>query len=111
MNPTPRQLQILRYVHGYTEYQRYAPTQDEIAGALGISKPTVFEHLYTMRDRGVIDFERFKARSIKVTKQGIKELGSATSESSCCPTCGRELTERTNGTGRTPNASLRAKAG
>ncbi|MCB9857469.1 MAG: transcriptional repressor LexA [Phycisphaerales bacterium] len=61
---TPRQTEILTYVRDYQHKHGYSPTYDEIAEVLGISKVTVFEHLTTLEERGLLRREKHKARSL-----------------------------------------------
>lgn len=61
---TPRQTEILTYVRDYQYKHGYSPTYDEIADELGISKVTVFEHLSTLEEKGLLRREKHKARSL-----------------------------------------------
>ena len=61
---TPRQSQILTYVRDYIRENGYSPTLQEIGDHLDISKVTVFEHLTTLEDRGLVQRDRHKARSL-----------------------------------------------
>jgi len=61
---TPRQSQILTYVRDYIRENGYSPTLQEIGDHLDISKVTVFEHLTTLEERGLIERDRHKARSL-----------------------------------------------
>jgi len=64
---TRRQHELLKYI---VEYQRthegLAPTLGEMAGNLGVSKVTVFEHLATLKSKGAITTERRRSRSVQV---------------------------------------------
>jgi repressor LexA len=61
---TPRQAEILTFVRNYIHKNGYSPTYEEIAGEFDISKVTVFEHLSTLADRGLVSREKHKARSL-----------------------------------------------
>lgn len=61
---TPRQSQILTYARDYTREHGYSPTLQELGDHLGISKVTVFEHLTTLEDRGLVVRDKHKARSL-----------------------------------------------
>ncbi len=61
---TPRQTEILTFVRDYQHRHGYSPTYDEIADTLGISKVTVFEHLSTLEEKGLLRREKHKARSL-----------------------------------------------
>ena len=61
---TPRQAEILTFVRNYTHRNGYSPTYEEIAQEFDISKVTVFEHLTTLAERGLVSREKHKARSL-----------------------------------------------
>lgn len=63
---TPRQTEILTYVRDYVHRLGYSPTYEEIADEFGISKVTVFEHLGTLEERGLLRREKHKARSLRL---------------------------------------------
>jgi repressor LexA len=63
---TPRQAEILTFVRDYIHKHGYSPTYEEIAGEFDISKVTVFEHLATLQNRGLVYREKHKARSLKL---------------------------------------------
>lgn len=73
MSLTPRQLDILRYVAEYRKRRRIAPTFQEIADHLGISKVTVFEHVRALEKRGVVRTEKFLSRSIEIVDESVLE--------------------------------------
>ncbi|MGB2938539.1 MAG: transcriptional repressor LexA [Phycisphaerae bacterium] len=68
-NLTPRQLDIVRFIHDYTVEHEYAPTMQEIADHLGVSRPTVFEHLGALEKKDVIRREPTLARSISLVPE------------------------------------------
>ncbi|MCX5685373.1 MAG: MarR family transcriptional regulator [Planctomycetota bacterium] len=51
MNLTPRQLDIVKFIRTYAAEHEYAPTMQEIADHLGVSRPTVFEHIEALVSR------------------------------------------------------------
>ncbi|HVP12767.1 MAG TPA: transcriptional repressor LexA [Phycisphaerae bacterium] len=63
---TPRQAEILTFVRDYIHKYGYSPTYEEIAGEFDISKVTVFEHLTTLEERGLVYHEKHKARSLQL---------------------------------------------
>ncbi len=67
---TPRQIEVLRHVACFCDRQRYSPTMAELAGALGLSRSTVFEHLGELQRKGLLSTSAGKARSLKVTSRG-----------------------------------------
>jgi len=82
---TPRQAEILTYVRDYTHKNGYSPTYDEIAARFGISKVTVFEHLTTLEERGLVHREKHKARSLRLASH----LQLPDDRPTCLPLVGR----------------------
>jgi repressor LexA len=64
---TPRQMEILTCIRDSHRSQGYAPTMQELADDLGISKVTVFEHVEALIARGQLRRARYKARSLELT--------------------------------------------
>lgn len=64
---TPRQLEILTLVRDGRRNFGYSPTLQEIADDLGISKITVFEHVETLIEKGLLTRRSNKARSLALT--------------------------------------------
>jgi len=64
MNLTPRQLEIVRFIRDYVAEHDYAPTYQEIADHLGVSRPTVFEHIEALQAKGALRRERTRSRAI-----------------------------------------------
>ena len=67
MNITPKQLDILRRVRDHRARVGYAPTMQEIADELGVSKVTVFEHVEALIEKGLVERQANKARSLVVS--------------------------------------------
>ena len=63
MNLTPRQLEIVKFIRTYIAEHEYAPTMQEIADHLGVSKPTVFEHIEALEARGAITRQPARSRA------------------------------------------------
>ena len=82
---TPRQTEILTFVRDYSHRHGYSPTYDEIAEQFGISKVTVFEHLSTLEQRGLLRREKHKARSLLLADH----LELPDEKPSCLPLVGR----------------------
>jgi len=61
---TPRQAAILTFVRDYQHRNGYSPTYEEIAAEFGITKVTVFEHLTSLEERGLLSRDKHKARSL-----------------------------------------------
>jgi|TARA_B100001750_G_scaffold199622_1_gene173343 repressor LexA len=64
---TKRQKEIVDYLRGYISRYGYAPTFDEIASSFGFtSKGTVYKHIRALKEKGVIQHQWNKARSIEL---------------------------------------------
>jgi hypothetical protein len=66
MNYTPKQLQIIQLIKSFTLEKGYSPTLKEIAGKIGVSSVTVFEHLTALERKGAIKRRRHEARSVEL---------------------------------------------
>jgi len=65
---TPRQLEVLRFVEDYQGRSGCAPTLQEIATRLRLSKITVLAHLRNLEKGRVIKRSRYRRRAIEVLK-------------------------------------------
>ena len=63
---TPRQLEVLRYVEDYSARQGVAPTLQELANHLGVSKVTALSHLRCLEKDRHIKRGYYRRRSIRV---------------------------------------------
>jgi len=63
-NLTPRQHQIVRFIQDYWVDHEYAPTMQEIADHLGVSRPTVFEHIEALEKKKVLTRKPTLARGV-----------------------------------------------
>jgi repressor LexA len=66
-NLTPNQIRVAGFIRDFIEDREYAPTLDEIAEGLGITKPTVQQYLAALEEKEVIRRERYAHRSIEIT--------------------------------------------
>lgn len=64
---TPRQIDVLTCIRDGRRANGYAPTLQEIADVLGISKITVFEHVETLIQKKLLKRRSNKARSLELT--------------------------------------------
>jgi repressor LexA len=64
---TPKQLRVLIFIRDYTHERGYAPTMQELADELGVSKVTVFEHIAALQRKGYLKRSRHKARSLQLS--------------------------------------------
>lgn len=74
MNLTPKQLEIVKFIVDYRERRGLAPTLEEIARELGVSKITVYEHVAQLERKGAITKQKYQSRSIQVTQSLVQEL-------------------------------------
>ena len=67
LNLTPRQMEILRFIHNYRDRFGYSPTMQEIGDHLHLTKVTVFEHVGALERKGALTRgAKHKARSLQV---------------------------------------------
>ena len=78
---TPRQLKVLSEVSELERKNCYLPTIGEVAGELGVSRTTVFEHIGALRKKGLIAKTTGKARSLKLTASANRLLESIRQQS------------------------------
>ncbi len=82
--PTPRQLDILRFVHAFTTERGHPPALREIGKRFGIGSTNgVNDHLHALERKGLVVRYDYLTRSVRVTGEGLRMLGVET-----CPTCG-----------------------
>jgi repressor LexA len=63
---TEKQIRVLRYFRDYRRDKGIAPTLDEAAQALGVSKITIHEHLNQLSRKGAIHRDRARARAVAI---------------------------------------------
>ena len=71
---TPKQIEVLRCIADFRSSRRYSATIAEIAGRLGVSRPTVFEHIATLREKGLLADSLGKARSLLLSPRAQRLL-------------------------------------
>jgi repressor LexA len=89
MNLTPRQLEIVKFIRTYAAEHEYAPTMQEIADHLGVSRPTVFEHIEALEARGAITRQRTKSRAIELVPELLSHPHEVRIEGFQLPLVGR----------------------
>lgn len=73
---TTKQLNVLQSVYSLMQNLGYPPSVREIASHAGLASPsTVHGHLNRLEDKGFIDRDPVKNRTIEVTQQGLNVLG------------------------------------
>lgn len=63
---TEKQIRVLRFFRDYRRERGIAPTLDEAAQALGVSKITIHEHLNQLTRKGAIHRDKAKARAVAI---------------------------------------------
>ena len=63
---TEKQIRVLRYFRDYRRDKGIAPTLEEAAQSLGVSKITIHEHLNQLSRKGAIHRDRAKARAVAI---------------------------------------------
>ncbi|GAB4142291.1 MAG: transcriptional repressor LexA [Planctomycetota bacterium] len=76
---TEKQIRVLRYFRDYRRENGIAPTLDEAARALGVSKITIHEHLKQLTTKGAIHRDRAKARAVAILHDPDEEEAVASS--------------------------------
>jgi len=76
MNLTPKQLEIVQFIVDYREKKGLAPTLEEIARELGVSKITIYEHVAQLEKKGAITKQKYQSRSLTVAPALVAELKS-----------------------------------
>jgi len=69
MNLTPRQHEIVEFIRDYVAENDYAPTMREMADHLGVSRPTVFEHIEALEARGALSRQALRSRGIELAPE------------------------------------------
>ena len=87
---TEKQIRVLRYFRDYRREKGIAPTLDEAAQALGVSKITIHEHLNQLTKKGAIHRDRAKARAVAILHDpDAAESTAVASEVPTLPLVGR----------------------
>ena len=76
MNLTRRQHEIVEFIRDYVAAEGYAPTMQEIADHLGVSRPTVFEHIEALQAKGALTREALRSRAIELAPELAARPGS-----------------------------------
>jgi len=63
---TPREKEVLNFVHKYFDKHEFAPTYQEIANGVGIAQPYVSRLVQRLAERGLIAKTTRKSRSVKL---------------------------------------------
>ena len=85
---TQKQLRVLRYFRDYRREQGIAPTLEEAAAALGVSKITVYEHLNQLVKKGAVYRDKAKARAVAILHDPDVPDGATEHEEASLPLLG-----------------------
>ncbi|MEB2279703.1 helix-turn-helix domain-containing protein [Lysinibacillus xylanilyticus] len=70
-----RKKQIIQFIHDFRQQNTYAPTVREIAEGVSLSSvSTVQRHLINLVEKGYIEMEQQKPRTIRLTEMAKEEL-------------------------------------
>lgn len=71
-----KQLNVLQSIYDLLKENGYPPTVREIGDRLGLSSPsTVHGHLDRLSDKGLLDRDSSKTRTLEITPLGLEALG------------------------------------
>ena len=71
---TEKQIRVLRYFRDFRREKGIAPTLDEAARALGVSKITIHEHPKQLSRQGAVYRDRAKARAVAIQAQVLSRV-------------------------------------
>lgn len=74
---TPRQLEVLTQIEAFQNSRCYSATMGELAAALSVSRPTVFEHIAALREKNMIAQSNGRARCLRLTAYGKRLIDTA----------------------------------
>jgi repressor LexA len=74
INLTPKQLRILEVIRDKRHQKGYAPTMQEIATEIGVTKVTIFEHIEALLKKGALRRDPHKARSLAVVEDALQMM-------------------------------------
>jgi SOS-response transcriptional repressor LexA len=76
---TPRQLDILQWIDGFSDTHGYAPTYKQIGHHYGWRSPQAASttHLQSLRRKGLVEWEKGQARTLRLTPLGKSLSGGA----------------------------------
>ncbi len=83
---TPKQLAVLEEISDFSSSRCYSATIAELSANLNVSRPTVFEHIAALREKGLLTPSDGRVRSLRLTAQGKRLLESAAEQGCFCET-------------------------
>ena len=74
---TPRQLEVVRFVHEFKQENKVSPTYREIGSGCSMATPTAYEMVGKLCLRGVLIRDYHRARTIEISRAMSKQLASS----------------------------------
>lgn len=71
---TPKQFDVLRAAAEFQARHCYSATIAELAEIIGVSRPTIHEHLVALRENGLVQQVAGRARSLRLTERAKRLL-------------------------------------
>ncbi len=65
---TPKQKQVLEYIKKCLRKNKYSPSLEEIGKHFKVVKSTVHQHIKNLKEKGYLNKNDYKARTIEITK-------------------------------------------
>lgn len=79
---SPKQLEILKFIHRFIEERGLPPTRGEIAEGLGLkNRQGIDQHLRALQTKGAIELLPGLARGIRIRESGATEISTGTAVS------------------------------
>ena len=97
---TGKQIEVLRFFRDYFQEHSIAPTLEEAAAALGVSKITIFEHLSHLERKGAIKRDKGLSRSVAILFDPDEH------RTALPPALSPELTARPDSVSRLPSLQI-----
>gem|GEM_PF-6609861 len=64
--PTEREKDVLAAIRLYQKAYKRPPTHEEIGAGLGISKSAAGTHCRSLRDKGLVTWDKWKSRTLRI---------------------------------------------
>lgn len=67
-DPTPGQKRVLNAIAHFISKHKLPPTMKELGIVLGMSPPSVFQHVQALEKKGFLERQPLKSRAMRLTK-------------------------------------------
>jgi len=64
--PTPREKDILAAIRLYQKNNKRPPTFEELGEAIGMAKVTAVGHCRRLQDKGLVTWDKWKSRTLRI---------------------------------------------